>query len=978
MPSGRDQWRTEIETLSESPESAFLDRETFDSNYFRLVSEASILLNQSRRRSSAASDDGSSSSRECRHDFVRLPKIDLPHFNGDYQHWLEFRDTYISLIHNNTTISEINKFHYLRAALKGAAALSIQSLEFSSNNYHLAWQLLTERYDNERLLVNHHIQALFNFENITKESSRLLRNMVDITNKNLRALALLGQPTDHWDTLIIYIMSKKLDPTISRQWEEYRNNINGIPNLQQYIKFINNRADLLEAVYDNNKSCNKQKLYHTSPDTHKNKLHKSPDNHTFNSSYKCPICSQAHFIFSCETFRKLDIESRIKRIKELNVCRNCLRPGHNHNQCRLTHCKYCNNKHNTLLHMSLESPKESEEMTLALSTQLSVNQGNQPTTLLSTALVRVADVHNKLHTARLLLDNGSTSNFVSRQFSERLGLVTRHVNSTVYGINCQSSLTSESCELAILSLCDNYEQNITCYVLPEITKCLPPTYIDIKSLHIPEGIRLADPTFNISSEIDILVGAEVFWKNLLYTFTTLTTNPSNSNPITHLIHKFSHINKIVRILSYVKRFIYNCRNKIKIIHSFPTYIELKSSLKIILHKAQREMFPEEYLTLKSKQNLPPNSKLISLSPFLDSDNLIRVGGRLNHSLYPYDVKHPILLCSKHHITHLIFRLQHKTLMHAGPQLLLANVRQTYWPINGRNLARKIVHSCVRCHRFKAIPIQPIMADLPKERTQLEFPFLISGIDYAGPVLIVDRKGRGSRLIKSYICVFICFAVKAVHLELVTDLTKEAFLAALNRFISRRGKPATIYSDNGTTFVGASNELARFLNNNSESLGFDLLEQGIKFKTIPAYSPHFGGIWEAAVKSVKYHLRRILTLAHLTYEEMSTCLVQVEAILNSRPLTPLSTDPSDLSYLCPSHFLIGRPLLSALHEDFLEKNINRLQRYQKVEKLRQHFWQRYSTEYISLLQTKTKWTHSSGKLEVGSLVLIKDRSQPPLL
>ncbi|XP_069355400.1 uncharacterized protein [Maniola hyperantus] len=221
-------------------------------------------------------------------------------------------------------------------------------------------------------------------------------------------------------------------------------------------------------------------------------------------------------------------------------------------------------------------------------------------------------------------------------------------------------------------------------------------------------------------------------------------------------------------------------------------------------------------------------------------------------------------------------------------------------------------------------------------------------------------------------------VKAVHLELVTDLTKEAFLAALNRFTSRRGKPATIFSDNGTTFIGACNELAQFLKNSLEFVQCQLIDQGINFKRIPAYSPNFGGIWEAAVKSVKHHLRRVLSLTHFNYEEMATCLAQIEAILNSRPLTPLSSDPSDLSYLSPAHFLVGRPLLSAAHPNLLERNINRLQRYQRVEQLRQHFWQRYSLEYVSLLQTKTKWRQSNGQLKVGSLVLVRDRTQPPLL
>ncbi|CAG9137989.1 unnamed protein product [Plutella xylostella] len=222
-------------------------------------------------------------------------------------------------------------------------------------------------------------------------------------------------------------------------------------------------------------------------------------------------------------------------------------------------------------------------------------------------------------------------------------------------------------------------------------------------------------------------------------------------------------------------------------------------------------------------------------------------------------------------------------------------------------------------------------------------------------------------------------VKAVHLELVTDLSKEAFLAALARFTARRGKPRCIHADNSTTFVGGFNELNSFLSNNSDAIQSSMNEQGIDFKFIPPYSPHFGGLWESAVKSVKHHLRRTLGLAHLTYEEMTTCLIQIEAILNSRPLVPISSDPSDLSCLTPAHFLIGRPLLSVPHNVFDDNaNISRLQRFQRVEALKQHFWRRFSNEYVCSLQQRSKWRSSRGQLQEGDLVLLKDASQPPLL
>lgn len=220
----------------------------------------------------------------------------------------------------------------------------------------------------------------------------------------------------------------------------------------------------------------------------------------------------------------------------------------------------------------------------------------------------------------------------------------------------------------------------------------------------------------------------------------------------------------------------------------------------------------------------------------------------------------------------------------------------------------------------------------------------------------------------------------MHVEAVTDLTTEAFLAALKRFISRRGKPITIYSDNGSNFVGASNEL-RGLYEALKSSENNILDfcthEGVEWKFIPSYSPHFGGLWEAGVKSLKFHLKRVVGQAHLTLEEFATVLVQVEAILNSRPLTPISSSPVDLEPLTPSHFLIGRSLLSVPEPDFTNTNENRLSRFQRVQQLRQQFWRRWSVEYIAELQTRCRWKQTASQLEPGALVLIKDKNLPPL-
>lgn len=213
-----------------------------------------------------------------------------------------------------------------------------------------------------------------------------------------------------------------------------------------------------------------------------------------------------------------------------------------------------------------------------------------------------------------------------------------------------------------------------------------------------------------------------------------------------------------------------------------------------------------------------------------------------------------------------------------------------------------------------------MADLPIERVIPCPPFQKVGIDYCGP-FYVAYPNRRSRSVKCFVAVFICLVVKAVHLELVSDLTTQAFLASLKRFVSRRGRPKLIMCDIATNFVGAKRELEdlRKMFNNQQfqrAIICEAAQSEIEFKVIPARSPNFGGSWEAAVKSFKTLFKRTIGTQTLKYDEMVTALAQIEVILNSRPLTPLSNDPDDFEAPTPGHFLIHRPL-TAISEPELQ-------------------------------------------------------------
>ena len=276
-------------------------------------------------------------------------------------------------------------------------------------------------------------------------------------------------------------------------------------------------------------------------------------------------------------------------------------------------------------------------------------------------------------------------------------------------------------------------------------------------------------------------------------------------------------------------------------------------------------------------------------------------------------KHPIIVSSKDSIIELLLKYNHVCLGHCGPTLLMSYAGERFHIIGARRLACSICSHCITCKKVSAWVETQRMGQLPAACTTPSPPFSVTSINCAGPFTLKRGHTRKPVLVKAYIALFVCFLTKAVHIEIVSDLTTEAFLAALKRFVSRCGLPSAIHSNNGTNFVGARNdlnELYRFLSSATTSSAIDyyLLTNRISWHCIPERAPHFGGLWEAAVKSTKYHLRRAIGAQRLDFEEFSTITAQEEACLNSRPLcSTTSHSPDGIMLLTPGHFLIGRSL-----------------------------------------------------------------------
>ena len=304
------------------------------------------------------------------------------------------------------------------------------------------------------------------------------------------------------------------------------------------------------------------------------------------------------------------------------------------------------------------------------------------------------------------------------------------------------------------------------------------------------------------------------------------------------------------------------------------------------------------------------------------------------------------------------------------------MKEQLWLVNGGKIVYNCIKNFVKCFRFQSKSTPQLMADLPSECVTPARAFSTCGKDFAGPFNVQYKKNP-----IIYIAVFFCLVAKAIHLELVSSLTKEDCIMALTRFTSRRGAPKKIITDNGSNFIGGRNDFLQIqaLLNKETVEGKQLLRhlkgQGTEWVMISPRAPHFDRIWEAAVKSMKRHLRRILGLQTLKYEELLKIFQQIEAILNSRPLFPMSDDPNDCRAITPAHFIIGDSLLWIVREDIDAPAGHRVKLLQRIQ---QDFWKSWSRDYLAELQIRKKWFRTGPCINEGDLVLVAEDNEAPLV
>ena len=439
--------------------------------------------------------------------------------------------------------------------------------------------------------------------------------------------------------------------------------------------------------------------------------------------------------------------------------------------------------------------------------------------------------------------------------------------------------------------------------------------------------------------------------------------------------KFSSLSHLIRVTAWVMRFVNNCQCLAdERMSGNLSHEEIADAEMCVFRSAQREEFPQEYKMLSSGKPIPATSPLRGLLPVLDEYGVMRLSGRLqNAEFLPYEMQHPILLPRNSWVTLLVIRHQHEMDNHvAGTSHTLSKLMEKYWIVAGREAIREWERICSECKRRKAKPAVQVMAPLPQIR--LKEPLRAFGrvaVDYAGPFITIQ--GRGQRRAKRYLCVFTCLACRAVHLEMASGLDTNSFMNAFQRMCNRRGVPEEVLSDNGSNFIGAERELSELFDQQATDEITELTKDlRIKWSFLPPLSPHFGGVHESMVKSAKKSIYAILGNADVNDEELMTAFSGAEALMNSRPITPPSSDHRDDMPLTPNHFVAGHAGRYAVQAD---GDHSLRKRWRRIQELLSHFWKRWMREWVPSLNRRSKWTTEEKNMKVGDVVLVVSSDTP---
>ena len=463
-----------------------------------------------------------------------------------------------------------------------------------------------------------------------------------------------------------------------------------------------------------------------------------------------------------------------------------------------------------------------------------------------------------------------------------------------------------------------------------------------------------------------------------------------SDILTTTISRCSSWSRLRRVVAWVLRYKSNLLRRVKERENSKetmqkttigpvTVHELREAEKEIIKHVQHVTFSEEIKVLTKEQGKASNCKAIKkssniyqLDPVI-KNGLLRVGGRLRRAQISEEAKHPSILPKSHHVVTLIVNFYHHVSGHSGVEHTLSLIRERYWIVNGRATVKNIIGKCYSCRKRQSPVSQQKMADLPHDRvTPSKPPFTYTGVDCFGPFEV--KRGRST--VKRYGVLFTCLTVRAIHIEVASSLDTESFINAFRRFVSRRGQPEEIRSDNGGNFVKGEKELRQAVNSwNQAQIHEALLQQNVKWTFNSPAGSHHGGVWERCIRTVRKVVLAILKEQQLDDESLNTLMCEVESVVNGRPITKLSDDPRDNEPLTPNHLLLLRSGSRVPPGVFCKQDGYSKRRWRQVQYMANVFWRRWLKEYLPSLQRRQKWSILQRNFVVNDVVLVLDENKP---
>ncbi|XP_066260433.1 uncharacterized protein [Euwallacea similis] len=1111
-----------IESACESAEleKEYEERADFENRYYFVISLAQKYLDEIK----TDNEDGKSSSKNSQKSVnlntvkaVKLPDINLPIFDGSLQNWFEFRDTFESLIHKNEALSDIQRFHYLRASVCNEPLQIVSTVEFYSDNYTTAWELVGKLYNKDKLLTHYHIKNVFNVETISKESAKDIRMMLTNLTKNMRALNKMGLPTASWDVPMVYMLSTKLDKGTTREWESFKSKSKIYPSLEDFKLFLSDKAEFLENMEPSRTERQQAGKFKgdklpilkntrlgwivTGPVGKENKTE------VVNCNFSSTETSFEQQIYeSLKRFWEIENISGVKRglSEEELACEELFKKnttrcedgsfvvrlplklevsklGSSFEQAKRRFLnlerKMCSNEqYKKLYHDFIKEYIKLGHMTKDTSLDQSLSghyfmchHGLYRADAITTNLRVVFDASLPSCTGFSLNNIQMAGPTIQQDLFSILIRFRQH--RCVVSADCTKMYRSvwvhpDERPLQRILWRFSPEEPLHCYQLKTLTygttsasflaiRCLFQLALEIQNTY-PDIAEVIKNDFYVD---DLLTGAntvaesrricKLVFKTLKQGCFVLRKFCANDGSILDGIPNDDSLSKIVEFgENDAKKTLGLIWNPIHDILMYKgLWLEKLSwddPVPCDIAMA-RTTFASELRFLNElrlgRHAIGENAKSIEMHCFSDSSERAYGACIYLRSLNENGETNVCLLASKAKVAPLqtvtlprlelcgalvasrlakkisqSLRLKLEKICNRVAEIQENTSSDTWRHVPSQLNPADYLSRGLRCSEIKNVDVwwngprflclpetewpktpgkSDELPDLRKTRTYCANNTLQGGDLHTIVARVQVQEDsfyeefesiKGNKLkssskiisLKPFIDEF--GLLRAVHLELVTDLSKESFILSLRRFVARRGKPSAVYSDNGTNFVSAHSELkdlGQFIIQNNDELTSKLCNEGIELHFIPPQSPHFDGLWEAGVKSMKFHLKRVVSNTPLTFEYFYTLLSEVEAIINSRPLSPLSFDPEDLTPLTPGHLLIGRQLSSWLSADLRSLPTNRLSLYQHLQQLRQHIWSRWSKEYVVELQQRIKWRQNYDNLTEGSLVLVKDDNAPPM-